>query len=255
MDIPDHLPHPGQVAGLRVLVTGAGGGLGRIIAAAFSRAGAHVALVGRTESALEATAEQLTGKTLVLPADIVDHRANDDVVDQVVEHWGGLDVTILNAGISPVVADPVEMDPDTWRQILDVNLSGVFFGARAAARVMEPGGRIIATSSALGERPMPGLSAYSASKAGLVGLVRALAVDLGPRGITVNAVAPGWFDSPLARPWIDNPRRSDRITGHTALGRWGNLAELSGAYLYLASESASYVTGTVLPVDGGYLTV
>jgi NAD(P)-dependent dehydrogenase (short-subunit alcohol dehydrogenase family) len=255
MSIPEYIPAPGHVAGLRVMVTGAGRGLGPVIAAAFSRAGAHVALVGRTESDLDATASQLSGKTLVLTADVRNPTDNDAAVDQIVEHWGGLDVAILNAGISPVVADPVDLDLDVWREIMDVNLTGVFLGARASARVMERGGRIIATGSALGERPMRGLSAYSTSKAGLIGLVRALAVDFGPRGITVNAVSPGWFDSPLAEPWMANERRSDQILGHTALSRWGNVAELAGAFLYLASEAASFVTGTVLSVDGGYLTI
>ena len=255
MSIPEYIPQPGNVAGLRVMVTGAGRGLGPVIAAAFSRAGAHVALLGRTESDLDSTALQLTGKTLVLPADVRSPEDNTDAVEQIVQHWGGLDVAILNAGISPTVADAVNLDLEVWHEILNVNLTGVFLGATAAARVMEPGGKIIATASALGERPMRGLSAYSASKAGLIGLIRALAVDFGPRGITVNAVSPGWFDSPLAQPWMANPRRSDRILGHTPLGRWGDVAELAGAFLYLASQSAAFVTGTVLPVDGGYLAL
>jgi NAD(P)-dependent dehydrogenase (short-subunit alcohol dehydrogenase family) len=142
-----------------------------------------------------------------------------------------------------------------WRQVLEVNLTGAFLGARAAARVMTAGGRLIFTGSVLGERPRQGLAAYSASKAGLVGLAKGLALDLASGGVTVNVVAPGWFDSPLADGWKNSPELSAAITGHTAQGRWGAPADLAGAYLFLASDASAFVTGTVLSVDGGYLLV
>jgi NAD(P)-dependent dehydrogenase (short-subunit alcohol dehydrogenase family) len=142
-----------------------------------------------------------------------------------------------------------------WRQVVEVNLTGAFLGARAAARVMGEGGRLIFTGSVVGERPRQGLAAYSASKAGLVGLAKALALDLAPAGITVNVVAPGWFDSPLAGGWMSNADLSTAITGHTAQGRWGAPADLAGAYRFLASDASAFVTGTVLSVDGGYLLV
>jgi len=121
--------------------------------------------------------------------------------------------------------------------------------------VMLRGGRVIFTGSVLGERPRKGLSAYSASKAGLSALAKGLALDLAPAGITVNVVAPGWFDSPLAAAWKQTPHLSEAITGHTALGRWGDPADLAGAYQFLASDAAAFVTGAVLTVDGGYLLV
>jgi len=148
---------------------------------------------------------------------------------------------------------PLETDPEVWREVIDVNLTGAFFGARAAARVMRTGGRIIFTGSVLGERPSKGLAAYSASKAGLVGMAKALALDLAPRGITVNVVAPGWFESPLAGPWMRRDGLSKTVLGHTAMNRWGRPAELAGAFQYLASDAAEFVTGTVINVDGGYL--
>jgi NAD(P)-dependent dehydrogenase (short-subunit alcohol dehydrogenase family) len=120
---------------------------------------------------------------------------------------------------------------------------------------MGDGGRVIFTGSVLGERPRRGLGAYSASKAGLVGLAKGLALDLAPSGITVNVVAPGWFDSPLAEGWMRNPDLAAAITGHTAQGRWGDPGDLAGAYRFLASDAAAFVTGTVLTVDGGYLLV
>jgi NAD(P)-dependent dehydrogenase (short-subunit alcohol dehydrogenase family) len=118
---------------------------------------------------------------------------------------------------------------------------------------MQPGGRIIVTGSVVGERFRQGLAAYAASKAGLVGMAKGLALDLAPAGITVNVVAPGWFDSPLTEGWVGDPALSDAITSHTAQRRWGDVAELPGAYLFLASDASSFVTGTVLNVDGGYL--
>jgi NAD(P)-dependent dehydrogenase (short-subunit alcohol dehydrogenase family) len=107
----------------------------------------------------------------------------------------------------------------------------------------------------LGERPREGLAAYSASKAGLVGLAKSLALDLAAEGITVNVVAPGWFDSPLAEGWKNNPDLANAITGHTAQRRWGAPTELAGVYQFLASDASAFVTGTVLTVDGGYLLV
>jgi len=118
---------------------------------------------------------------------------------------------------------------------------------------MREGGRLIFTGSVLGERPRQGLSAYSTSKAGLVGLAKGLALDLAPAGITVNVVAPGWFASPLADGWMSNPELSAVITAHTALGRWGTSSDLAAAYAFLASDASAFITGTVLNVDGGYL--
>ena len=245
-----------RLAGQRVVLTGAGRGLGVEIATAFATAGARVALVARTVEQLTETKNALPGSGhMALPGDVRSPEFNEFVADQVCTEWGGLDVWIANAGISPVVASPQKTSPGVWREVIDVNLSGAFFGARAAARVMRPGGRIIATSSVLGQRSMRGLAAYSASKAGLEGLVRSLAVDLGPRGITVNAVVPGWFESPLASPWMADGDKYRQIAEHTGLRRWGKTGDLAGAYLFLASPAAGYVTGSVLPVDGGYLVV
>jgi NAD(P)-dependent dehydrogenase (short-subunit alcohol dehydrogenase family) len=255
IEIPTSLPRGGDVAGKRVVLTGAGRGLGRLLAHAFSQAGARLALVARTEADLKEVADELPGPSLVCAGDVGDEGFNESVADTVVAAWGGVDVWICNAGISPVVAGPRQIDPSVWRQVLDVNLTGSFFGARAAARVMGDGGRIVFTGSVLGERPARGLAAYSASKAGLVGMAKALALDLAPAGITVNVVAPGWFDSPLAEAWKRNPKLEAAVLGHTAQGRWGDAADLAGAYQFLASDAAAFVTGTVINVDGGYLLV
>jgi len=255
IEIPTSFPDPGAVTGKRVVLTGASRGLGLLLAHAFSQGGASVALVARTEKDLKAVAEAIPGPSLVLSGDVTDEEFNEAVADATVAEWGGVDVWICNAGISPVVAGPRQTDAVVWRQVVEVNLTGAFLGARAAARVMGEGGRLIFTASVLGERPRKGLSAYSASKAGVVGMAKALALDLASAGISVNVVAPGWFDSPLANGWKSDPERSAAITAHTAQQRWGAPAELAGAYKFLASDASAYVTGTVLSVDGGYLLV
>jgi NAD(P)-dependent dehydrogenase (short-subunit alcohol dehydrogenase family) len=255
MDIPASFDGGGDVAGKRVVITGASRGLGRLLAHAFSQAGACVALVARTEADLKTVAAELPGPTLVLSGAVTDGDFNEAVADATVAEWGGVDVWICNAGISPVLGGPLATEPSVWRSILDVNLTGAFLGARAAARVMEDGGRLIFTGSVLGERPREGLAAYSASKAGLVGLAKGLALDLAPEGITVNVVAPGWFDSPLAQRWKDDPELGAAVIDHTAQRRWGASADLAGAYQFLASDAAGFVTGHVLNVDGGYLLV
>jgi NAD(P)-dependent dehydrogenase (short-subunit alcohol dehydrogenase family) len=255
IDIPDAFPSPADVAGRRVVITGAGRGLGEVLAHAFSQGGADVALVARTERELKAVADELPGRSLVFSGDVREPDLNESVADGVVAEWGGLDVWICNAGISPIVAGPRATSPEQWREVVDVNLTGAFLGARAASRAMTGGGRLIFTGSVLGERPSRGMAAYSASKAGLVGLAKSLALDLAAEAITVNVVAPGWFDSPLAEGWTKSERLSRRVLGHTALGRWGASRDLAGAYLYLASDAAAFVTGSVIAVDGGYLLV
>jgi NAD(P)-dependent dehydrogenase (short-subunit alcohol dehydrogenase family) len=255
IEIPGSFPAAGDVSGKRVVITGAGRGLGSVLAHAFSSAGASVALVARTERDLKSVAAALPGPSLVVAGDVTDEHFNEAVADSTVAEWGGVDVWICNAGISPVVAGPRGTDPAVWRQVLEVNLTGAFLGARAAERVMTDGGRLIFTGSVLGERPRKGLAAYSASKAGLIGMAKGLALDLAPAGITVNVVAPGWFDSPLAEGWMSKPELSDAITSHTAQRRWGATTDLAGAYQFLASDASAFVTGTVIAVDGGYLLV
>ena len=251
--IPDSFSAPGDVRGKRVVLTGAGRGLGELLAHAFSAAGARVALVARTHTDLIAVAAAVPGETLTFAGDVRDADFNDRVAEQVAAEWQGVDVWIANAGISPVATEVRSTEPSVFRDVLDVNVIGAFLGARAALAHMGEGGRLIFTGSVLGERPRKGLGAYSASKAGLVGLVKTLALELGPQAITANVVGPGWFDSPLAEGWMRNERLAAQIIGHTPMGRWGAPQELAGAYLFLASDASAFITGTVIPVDGGYL--
>jgi NAD(P)-dependent dehydrogenase (short-subunit alcohol dehydrogenase family) len=244
--------HQAGVTGRRVVITGAGRGLGRVLATAFDSAGAHLGLIARSGAALAEVAGSLAGEALICAGDVRDAEFNETVAKQMIDRFGGVDVWICNAGVSPEVSSVLEMEPTTWRDIIDVNLTGTFLGARAAAAVMGRGGRIIVTGSVLGQRPHAGLAAYSASKSGVQALVQALAQELGPQGITVNTVALGWFDTGMGAHWHRHAERESDIVRHTALGRWGGPADLAGAYLFLASTSSAYVTGTTITVDGGY---
>lgn len=254
IEIPDRLPPIGDVAGRRVVITGASRGLGRVVGTAFARAGARLCLVARNPTTLQLMVDGLPGAHLACSGDVRDAEFNERVADTVVAEYGGLDVWISNAGISPAFGGPLKTDPEVWREIIDVNLTGAFLGARAAARVMTGGGKIIMTGSVLGERPRRGLGAYSASKAGLSALAKALALDLGPKGILVNVVAPGWFYSPMAGDWR-RPEHEAGILDHTSLHRWGSGADLPGVYLFLASDASSFITGAIITVDGGYVLV
>jgi gluconate 5-dehydrogenase len=245
-------PGYADVAGRRVVITGAGRGLGSVLAAAFDAAGASLALVARSKPTLEDLAGRLTGDHLVCAGDVRDELFNETVAERMTERFGGVDVWIANAGVSREDPDITKLSAAAWREVIDTNLTGTFLGARAAAGRMGPGGRIIVTGSVLGDRPHGRLAAYSASKGGVNALVRSLAQDLGPREITANAVALGWFETGLGAFWQRDERREQDIVRHTALGRWGTDADLPGVYLFLASAASAYITGTTITVDGGY---
>ncbi len=241
-----------DMSGRRVVITGAGRGLGRVLATAFDAAGAQLGLVARSERALREVADSLRGDPLVCPGDVRADEFNESVAEGMRERFGGVDVWIANAGVSPQVSTVEQTDPEVWRDIIDVNLTGAFLGARAAAAVMDEGSRIIVTGSVIGQRPRAGLAAYAASKGGVQALVQALAQELGPRAITVNVVALGWFDTGMGAHWHRDAEREGDIIGHTALGRWGVAEDLPAAYLFLAGAGSAYVTGATITVDGGY---
>ena len=215
----DSFPWHADVAGRRVVITGAGRGLGRVLAIAFDAAGARLALVARSKPALEELAGRLAGDHLVCAGDVRDELFNETVAERMTERFGGVDVWIANAGVSREDRDITKLPPASWREVIDTNLTGTFLGARAASARMSAGGRIIVTGSVLGDRPHGRLAAYSASKGGAHALVRSLAQELGPRAITVNAVALGWFETGLGAFWQRDERREQDIATHTALGR------------------------------------
>jgi dehydrogenase/reductase SDR family protein 4 len=245
-----------DLTGRRALVTGASRGIGLAIAQAFVAHGAAVTITGRKPDALVVAAEQLrAGGTDV--RSVVCNQGDPDAVRCLFEQLDAEsytpDIVVINAATNPVMGPLVDIEPDAWRKILDVNLSGAFLTARAAIRRMLPlkRGSVIFIASIAGIDPLPGLGAYSVSKAGLLGLMRSLAKELGPSGVRVNALAPGLVETRFAAALFQDKPAYEALMAHTPLRRHGQPLDIAGAAVFLASEAAAYVTGQTLVVDGG----
>jgi 3-oxoacyl-[acyl-carrier protein] reductase len=245
-EVPDLLSLRGRVA----LVTGAARGIGAAIARAFARAGARVALLDREAGELESVAAETGGAAF--SADVTDDDAVRRAVNDIVARWGRLDILVNNAGILRDAALAKVTDED-WSATLDVNLRGTMFCARAAAPHMRAAGfgRILSATSIVARTGNYGQTAYAASKAGIIGLTRTWARELGPKGITANAVAPGFIDTGMVK---SVPARvMAEILARTPAGRMGRPDEVASVYLFLASDLASFINGAVVGVDGGLL--
>lgn len=240
-----------DLTGMTALVTGASGGIGSAIAAALAAQGARVALSGTREAALRSVAEGLAGDPAILPCDLSDSAAVDALVPAAVEALGGtLDILVNNAGVTRDNL-AMRMKDEEWDQVIRVNLEAAFRLCRAAARPMMKArfGRIISISSVVGATGNPGQANYAASKAGLVGMSKALAQELASRGITVNCVAPGFIVSAMTDALPD--AQKEALTTRIPAGRLGERGDIGAAVAYLASREAAYVTGQTLHVNGG----
>ncbi|HBO42524.1 MAG TPA: 3-oxoacyl-ACP reductase [Planctomycetaceae bacterium] len=251
---PSHLATDltGQIA----IVTGAGRGLGRLIAETLAGCGAKVACIDVNTDLLGETVESIKvagGEAAAYGCDVTDSARVNQVVDEVVDRWGGLQILVNNAGITRDGLI-VRMKDDQWDSVLNINLRGTFLFTRAAAKPLMKGhrGRIINIASVSGLMGNPGQSNYSASKAGVIGLTRTVAMELAGRNITVNAVAPGFIETDMTAKMGEDIVKA--VVERVPLGRLGQPRDVADAVLFLASEAASYITGQVLTVDGG-LTV
>lgn len=246
----------GALAGRRALITGGDSGIGRAVALAYAREGADVAIVHMPEEQDDADAtialiEDAGQRGLSLAGDIRDETFATGVVADTVDEFGGLDIVVLNAAYQKDRDGLESLETGELDRVLRTNLYGMVFTARAAIPHLSAGASIIVTSSIQAFQPSPGLIDYAMTKAAQVAFVKALADELGPRGIRVNAVAPGPIWTPLIPATGWDAERLATFGQDTPLGRAGQPAELAGAYVYLASDAASFVSGAVLPVTGG----
>jgi gluconate 5-dehydrogenase len=251
--------NPFDLSGRRALITGASRGIGHAIATALASAGAHVIINGRTQAALDEAAAVIraTGARIdVCSFDVTDAAQVNAGVDAIEATFGPLDILVNNAGIQR--RGPLEKFTDAdWHDLVAHNLDSVFFVGRAAARHMIPRGRgkIINIGSVQCELARPTIAPYTATKGAVRNLTRGMCADWAGHGLQINAICPGYFDTPLNKALVENPEFDAWLRKRTPAGRWGRLEDLHGAAVFLASRASDFVNGQMLYVDGGITAV
>ena len=246
----------GKLAGKVALITGASRGLGKAMALALAGEGAAIALVARDREALQEAAEEVwrTGSgAQVFQADVTSEEQVLRLEKEVAEAFGSVRILVNNAGIN-IRKQLTEFTLDEWRRVLDTSLTSTFLMCRAFVPHMKGSGygRVINLASTMAHVSIPGRSAYSASKSAILGLTRALALELAPEGITVNAISPGPFATEMNTPLIENPELNAQFVAKIPLGRWGRVEEVGQLAVYLCSPEAGFITGTDVLIDGGW---
>ncbi len=246
-----------DLSGKTALVTGASSGLGQSFAKTLARYGAKVVVAARRLDRLEETVRDIGkegGEAVAVVMDVTDPEKVTQAFQRAEETFGTMDIVIANAGVGPA-GTTLEMTPQDWSSVIDANLNGVWHVVQEAGRRMiatKVKGSIVNTSSILALRGRAGAPAYAASKAAVAHLTKVLALEWAEHGIRVNALAPGYFESDLNRTLLNSEKGRKLVEG-IPLKRTGSYDELDGALLLLASEAGAFMTGTVIPVDGGHL--
>lgn len=247
----------GKLQGKTAIVTGASSGIGRASALAFAREGANLIVTARNTDALDGLVreiETLGSQAFAVAGDLRDETLAGRLVGAAQDRFGGLDIALNNGATMGELTPTVEMSLDNWRDVIDVNLTSVFLHAQqqATAMLTRGSGSLILVSSFVGYTVgMPGMAAYAASKAGMIGLAKTLAAELGASGVRVNALLPGGTDTPLGREFASTEEAKTFVRSLHALKRQAQPEEIAKAALFLASDDASFVTGTAMLVDGG----
>ena len=239
------------------IITGASQGIGKGMAETFSKAGAHVACVSRNKDNLKSVADSLIkngGVASFYTCDVSSLDAFQNTIKEIAENHGSVNILVNNAG---VCKDKLimRMSEDDWNKVININLNGAFNGIKAVSQIMikQRSGRIINISSIVGLIGNPGQANYAASKAGLIGLSKSAAKELAPRGITVNAIAPGYIATDMTDQITDQAKES--LITKIPLGRIGSPSDIAASALFLASDEAGYITGQTLTVDGGMVMI
>jgi NAD(P)-dependent dehydrogenase (short-subunit alcohol dehydrogenase family) len=242
--------------GKTAVITGGSRGLGKAMALALAAEGVRIALAARDEQAMEAVARQIEAagsEAACFKTDVTDEAAVAQLETDVLARFGGVDILINNAGIN--IRKPVhEFTLEEWRRVNDTNVTSVFLLCRAfVPHMMGKGyGRIINMTSIMSHVSLPGRTAYSSSKAALLGFTRALALELATDGITVVGISPGPFATEMNLPLINNPEANAKFVASIPVGRWGNVDEIGKLARYICSEDAGFITGTDILIDGGW---
>jgi gluconate 5-dehydrogenase len=248
-----------QLRGRNALVTGAGGGLGAYIARALAGEGVNLAVTDLPGSSVDGLSAELRTRGVQVehaPADLTDRDERRRLASWAAEALGPIDILVNNAGVqnrTPILDFP----DDEWHRLVDTNLGAAFRVGREVARRMQPRGRgkIVNICSVQSEAARPGTAVYAATKGGLKMLTKGMCADLGPSGIQVNGLGPGYIATELTAPLIADPQFDAWIRARTPAGRWGSVDDLVGPLLFLVSPAADYVNGQILTVDGGMLAV
>lgn len=244
---------PFTLEGKRALVTGGGTGLGLGITRAFVNAGAKVIITGRRKDVLQKATEEFDEGVDFIRNDITELDTLPGLVEHVEGHFGSIDILVNNAGIN-LKKPMIQVTDEEFTRIIQTNVNGVFVLSREVAKKMigRGGGTIINITSMAALYGITDVTAYTASKTAVLGMTKSMAVDLAPFGIRVNAIAPGFIDSPMLRKAFDSdPNRRRRVLERTPMGSLGAAEDIAWAAVYLASDAAKFVTGVNLPVDGG----